>query len=677
MARRIQLADSLIAALPAATDATDSTRILEDLFDLDATSRRIGWGYTLLDLAERRGDDTRALDMIRNLANLQNRSDSVLNALEDHTASFPPSDDRSATRTFIQMLRNTQAARYATQNDKEERLHTLLHQATLCPPTDPYERTAMLHALCAYIADLSQGEVLAKYSDQLDSLISQLPHGGNSLRSIFYVQAAVNYAETSLYERSIDADRHLLEVMDSLETYYHRNGRKYRTYDPIRYIVCQRMLSNYPALTDAEASSLYAMARHYAATNARAKTTYERTPLIDVYYKMKTRDYAAALPLLKNALANPANKAHKRRLLRYTMECARAMGDSTAMLDAAVEYSGILESYIDRQYQEKYKELQILYDVQTMESENAALRLERKITESRLQRYVLAGVIVSACLLAILTIVLWRQRRHTRRMANTLAETNRALLDEDTCLRQSKAEALQARDEAQKANNMKTDFLKNLNDEVKVPIQTINEYSRLLVDSANVDGKKYLERFADLIETNTELLTTVVNDVLHLAELDSDTIVMTPRVTDLRHMCALAVDTVRPRTQPGVRMMFDADASPDIKVFTDSMRLQQIVVNLLRNAAKFTHEGEIALAYSTIDDGATVRLTVTDTGIGVSPANAERIFDRFVKINHDSQGAGLGLTISRLLARRMGGDVVLDTTYTRGARFIFTFPTGL
>ena len=125
--------------------------------------------------------------------------------------------------------------------------------------------------------------------------------------------------------------------------------------------------------------------------------------------------------------------------------------------------------------------------------------------------------------------------------------------------------------------------------------------------------------------------------------------------------------------KPEVTLSLDPDA-PKIDFFTDPTRLQQILNNLLTNAAKFTSKGSIVLSYAMDKDYQNMIFSVTDTGIGIPPNNKERIFERFFKLDRDSQGAGLGLTISLLLARNLGGDLWLDTTYTTGARFLLSLP---
>ncbi|MDE7388582.1 MAG: ATP-binding protein [Muribaculaceae bacterium] len=123
-----------------------------------------------------------------------------------------------------------------------------------------------------------------------------------------------------------------------------------------------------------------------------------------------------------------------------------------------------------------------------------------------------------------------------------------------------------------------------------------------------------------------------------------------------------------------VKFRFPKANSNPVLVDTDPYRLQVVLLNLLNNAAKFTDEGTVTLDYDVQPDK--VVFTVTDTGCGIAPGMEEEIFMRYNKGgNTNSEGDGLGLPVCRLIANLLGGSIELDTTYTGGARFIFTIPT--
>ena len=127
------------------------------------------------------------------------------------------------------------------------------------------------------------------------------------------------------------------------------------------------------------------------------------------------------------------------------------------------------------------------------------------------------------------------------------------------------------------------------------------------------------------------------------------------------------------KIQPGVNLTLTC-SEKDFVMKTDILRLQQLLLNLLTNAAKFTAQGEINLDYQVDKEKMQVIFSVTDTGCGVPPDKQESIFNRFEKVDEFKQGAGLGLPICRTIAGLFGGTLTVDPAYTGGARFIFVHP---
>jgi signal transduction histidine kinase len=132
--------------------------------------------------------------------------------------------------------------------------------------------------------------------------------------------------------------------------------------------------------------------------------------------------------------------------------------------------------------------------------------------------------------------------------------------------------------------------------------------------------------------------------------------------------------TVEYRLQRGVRMRFKPSMPIPYKLKTDARRVQQVLINLLTNACKHTVKGEIRLGCSLTEVPGMLSFSVEDTGPGIPASEAERIFERFVKLDSFVQGTGLGLSICRQIAQALGGSAYLDTGYTGGARFVFNVP---
>ena len=143
--------------------------------------------------------------------------------------------------------------------------------------------------------------------------------------------------------------------------------------------------------------------------------------------------------------------------------------------------------------------------------------------------------------------------------------------------------------------------------------------------------------------------------------------------TNLSDCCRNALASVEHRVFPGVQLTYTPSEDP-LHIQTDSVRLQQLLINLLTNACKFTKEGEINLSYQIDEDKQHIRITVTDTGCGIPEDKQKAIFERFEKVDEYAQGTGLGLSISQTIIEHLGGSIQLDPTYKHGARFIVLHP---
>jgi PAS domain S-box-containing protein len=260
-----------------------------------------------------------------------------------------------------------------------------------------------------------------------------------------------------------------------------------------------------------------------------------------------------------------------------------------------------------------------------------------------------------------------------------LEAANRELQTLNQRLVEKTEEAGEALREAEEANRAKSDFLATMSHELRTPLNAISGYAELL--SMGIRGPVNDAQKADLDRINRSQahLLGIINDILKFAKLESGQLDMNIVEFPIDSVLALAEDLVRPQLE-AKRIEYryrPGDAS--VTVRADRDRLEQIVLNLLANAVKFTPEGGL-ITVGWNERGERVLVEVTDTGIGIAASQVERIFDPFVQVDasttRKSEGVGLGLAISRDLARQMGGDVTVTTREGQGSTFTLALPRG-
>lgn len=666
---RLQVADSLGIRLQQATGAADSIRLLSNLYDVcPLPAQKDSVASELLRLAIRTGDSASGLDIIRNCANQHLKNDSLLLTDLAHANMFPDSDDRAETITFVEMMRNLHRVRYAAPDEVDSEIHKLLRKINSTADQEPiHEQIVDLHALCLFVGECAQGEMLSKYLGRLREKIDQLRPEAYAIRNAYYVQAALAYTANDEHSKAVEADRSLLASIDRLEKGEEGMKRPFRDYDGNRYIIYSRLLANYPYLKPEETEAYYAEAMKLVDTDAKSQATNSLSGRPQIYHALFRKDYPEALALLKKYADMPYNHPVRKQMLRAMIQCAEAVGDSATLLHASRQYNTILEENFEKKAQEKYKELQIAYEVHQLKASHA-------MESFRLHRMMLRWAVVIAVVLLIALVVIVMMWFHSRKLTRNLQAANDALVKESDNLKLIRNDLVEACEEARSASKLKSDFIRSMSSEIAVPIHTINEYTNLIMDCSEAGFKPYLKSFADLITLNSELLSTMVNDMLSLSEIDSKTITINKKKDQLQHLLNAAVASVKHRVAPGVTIEVDT-SERDITVDTDPRRFLQVMVQLLSNAAKFTSKGSITISYSPDSEGKNLNIFVTDTGTGISPANSERIFQRFVKLDSNSQGVGNGLPLARHLAELLDGSLVLDTAYEGpGARFIFSIP---
>ncbi len=226
-----------------------------------------------------------------------------------------------------------------------------------------------------------------------------------------------------------------------------------------------------------------------------------------------------------------------------------------------------------------------------------------------------------------------------------------------------------AREKAMESDRLKMAFLANMSHEIRTPLNAIVGFSRLLPKTKDPEKQA---RFVETINMNNELLLKLIGDVLDTAKIESNTLDVHKEQTDVNKVLESAESTVRFRLRKGVGLVLKLGA-PDCIVFTDSVRLRQVIVNLLTNAIKFTEAGVITFGYEKRKDE--LYFYVRDTGQGIPPDKIDMLFTRFTKLDNFAQGNGLGLSISKSIVELIGGKIGVESEgLGKGSLFWFTIP---
>lgn len=661
-------ADSLAACLPQCTTPADSLVIYTNLYDVLPSTYSRSIGLKTYELATRAGDQLVAMEMLRNLGNRAYRDANFMRQLNEYALQWPDTEERKETVTFLHMMDNIRKGRYESKEGRKAFLDSLMNIVRSGnTKRDLYSNIEVLHGICMLLTQTSGSGLIDLYTDSLGSLVRSLPPNAYSIRNAYCVHSSTLYAGINP-AKSIEIDKRLLYFMEQLDKYYKEKGRVFHNFNRTNYIIYTRLLSNFEELTPFEVEDYYKKVLSYIKLDPSIEAAFEKFPAADIYYSLAKKNYAKASELMRRS---SISEFRQPQVLRQLIKCAHETGDDKLLVEATTAYNKVLENMLNEQAEGAVRELQVAYSIYDLQ--NRVNERERESAENvaTLERSIIVISVVACVAMLILVLLLLSKSRSNSRLARSLAESNDQLKAESENLKISREELLRAKNRAEKANNLKDDFIKNMSYEVKIPLQAITEYSRLIVDCAVAMGTKYIVRFADMLELNTELLSNIINDVLRLTDMEASPIPVHRQVVNLQLLSSASIASVAKRVQPGVEMKLDPECG-QMDFFTDPTRVQQVLNNLLSNAAKFTHSGSIVLGYRNNEEKDRVEFTVTDTGIGINPDNKEKIFERFVKLDRESQGAGLGLTIARIIARRLGGDIYLDTTYKgHGSRFVF------
>lgn len=237
-------------------------------------------------------------------------------------------------------------------------------------------------------------------------------------------------------------------------------------------------------------------------------------------------------------------------------------------------------------------------------------------------------------------------------------------------LRKAYSRLSEAVEKAEQANQLKSAFLANMSHEIRTPLNAIVGFSNML---PHTEDPVEMREYADIIETNTDLLLQLINDILDLSKIEAGTFDFYPSSIDVNQTMEEIEQSMQLRLKNSDVTLAFTERLPGWLFYIDKNRLIQLLANFVNNAIKFTQTGTICMGYRMTDTD-TIYFYVSDTGCGMSNEQCEHVFERFVKYNPFIQGTGLGLSICRTIVEHLGGKIGVDSEEGKGSTFWFTLP---
>lgn len=237
-------------------------------------------------------------------------------------------------------------------------------------------------------------------------------------------------------------------------------------------------------------------------------------------------------------------------------------------------------------------------------------------------------------------------------------------------LRKAYSRLSDAMEKAEQANILKSAFLANMSHEIRTPLNAIVGFSNMLPE---IEDRKEMKEYVEIIGTNTDLLLQLINDILDVSKIEAGTFDFFPSQIDVNQAMEEIEQIMQLRLKNNaVALTFD-EGLPECTFYMDRNRLFQLVSNFVVNAIKFTEKGSIRMGYRMLNPE-TIYFYVSDTGCGMSKEQCDHVFERFVKYNPFIQGTGLGLSICSMIVERLEGEIGVDSEQGKGSVFWFTLP---
>lgn len=368
-------------------------------------------------------------------------------------------------------------------------------------------------------------------------------------------------------------------------------------------------------------------------------TTYYN--YVKICKNVADRHYGEAIRLT-NLLTNSTDQ------YKFQTEIYELAGDTAKAFIAQKHYTAVKDSVNN-----------VIMSEEMVGSANDIAVIERQNEEcserSERMKWGMLALVPVACLMPFATCKINR-RKYTRK------------------LQQQNKELLIARDKAKEAERMKIKFIQNMSHEVRTPLNIISGFAQVISEPNNNITEEERAEIAARIANSTNNIVNIINEILDISGKESIHYIDKNDMMYCNEVARKVLDQFVDNEE-GNEVRFESNLKDSYKIKTNKQEVEKILGNLLKNACKFTEKGIVTVNCHLDEmENDMVCFSITDTGKGIKEGEEEKIFEHFYKVDAYKEGVGLGLPLARRVARQLGGDVVLDTSYKEGSRFILKLP---
>lgn len=363
-------------------------------------------------------------------------------------------------------------------------------------------------------------------------------------------------------------------------------------------------------------------------------------PVMEVNYQIINGNYQEALRLCQQL--SPDKRAERMAVIYHRM------GDDKKAYEQMANFKKINDSIVLVSHGNVVASCFV-------QMNNERLKLEQKILEDenvklkRVYVYTIIGVVI-----LILALIFWQHHVRIKRLEKENAQLEKA------------------RKKAEKAFDMKNEFINNITNELRAPLNPIEGFTDILATQDYDLRPEEREELSKMIKNSSKHITKIIDEMAELSFYESKKSLPVNYTMSPNHLCRHMVDALRPKCKQGVRMFFETELPEEFELHTNHEAVEALLRHLIENAIQYTEKGVITVACS--EYGEMLRVSVTDTGKGIPAEHRGNIFNTFREIGDNQKLQGLGLVICQSIVKLLGGKLWLDESYTDGSRFIFELP---